>query len=419
MSFRAKNEREIPLESPWGNIPVISLDSQIHLRPLSKQLENGVAIIGWGDEFLELPPEGLQFIAWLDEGLSLGEARQRFEAYYNPFPEAEVWEVINAFRESDFIAAVDGQVIVPHQGPVSAQGYWLPQAWARALFSKPVLVAWMGVVIPATALWIGTPALWPRLGDYFWLENSNFIIVLVGLVLWLVDMPLHELAHLLACRAKGIDASITWTQRLGFIPMSQTIMHNIWAVPRSARLLPIAAGMVWDVWRISLLIYLLFFQHTGWLHWPGLVISFLKFYLLTSTLALMTQFWLFSKMDGYFLLSALLGQRNLQVDTYHWFKAKLRRLSRFDPPAGGMKFIYLYALITILGGGLFMGQFFLVQLPIKLRLVWESLLKIGGGAAVAPLEFGDGVAVITSQVIDLSLLLYAYWREVLPGWRQS
>ena len=55
------------------DLSVISLDSQIRLRPLSKQLENGVAIIGWGDQFLELPPEGLQFLAWLDEGLSLAE----------------------------------------------------------------------------------------------------------------------------------------------------------------------------------------------------------------------------------------------------------------------------------------------------------------------------------------------------------
>lgn len=404
---------------PDLDLSIISLDSQIRLRPLSKQLENGVAIIGWGDEFLELPPEGLHFIAWLDEGLSLGEARQRFETHYNPFPDAEVWAVLEAFWESDFIAAVDGRAISLRRAPAKAQGHWVPQAWARALFSKPVLIAWLAVVIPAVSLWLSTPPLWPRLADYFWLDNSNFIIILVGLLLWLVDMPLHELAHLLACRAKGIEASITWTQRLGFIPMSQTIMHNVWAVPRSVRLLPIAAGMVWDILRISLLIYLLFSQQLGWLFLPGLAIKFLKFYLLTSTLALVTQFWLFAKMDGYFLLSALWGQRNLQADTYQWLKSKLRKTGRFTPPAGGMKFIYLYALITVLGGGLFMGQFFLVQLPIKLRLLWESLLKIGGGAAVAPLEFGDGLAVLVSQAIDLSLLLYAYWREHLPSGRQS
>src|SRR5512134_862109 len=86
-------------------LSAISLDSQIRLRPLSRQLENGVAIIGWGDEFLELPPEGLHFIAWLDEGLSLSEARRRFEAHYTPFSDDEVWEVIKAFWESNFIAA--------------------------------------------------------------------------------------------------------------------------------------------------------------------------------------------------------------------------------------------------------------------------------------------------------------------------
>ncbi len=397
------------------NISSISLDNQIRLRPLSKQLENGVAIIGWGDEFLELPPEGLQFIAWLEQGLSLAEARQRFETQFSPFSEAEVLEVIGAFLECDFVAAVDGQTIAPRQEPVETQAGWLPQRWAKRLFSKPVLIGWMAVVAPATLLWVVTPALWPLRTDYFWLEY-NFLIILIGLLLWLVDMFLHELAHLVASRAKGIDASITWTQRLGFIPMSQTIMHNIWAVPRSSRYLPLAAGMMVDLLRLSLLIYLLFFHQAGLLLWPALVIEFLKFYLLISTLSLAAQFWLFSKMDGYFLLSALFGQRNLQADTYRWLKSKLSRLARFDPPPDGMKFIYLYALITLVGGGLFMGQFLLVQLPIKLRLIWESLLKIGGGIAT-PLDFGDGVAVLTSQAIDLSLLLYAYWRESLPGWR--
>jgi hypothetical protein len=230
-------------------------------------------------------------------------------------------------------------------------------------------------------------------------------------------MALHEFAHLVACRAKGIEASVTWTQRLGFIPMSQTIMHNIWAVPRASRFVPIAAGMMVDVLRISILVYLLFFHHIGLLQWPTLVIKFLKFYLLLSTISLAAQFWLFSKMDGYFLISALLGQRNLQADTYQWLKSKIRKINQFDPPASGMKFVYLYALITIIGGGLFMGQFLAVQLPIKLRLLWESFLKMSQGVTLAPLDFGDGLAVVTSQAIDLGLLLYAYWRDTLPSWR--
>jgi len=86
------------------SLTAISLDSRIRLRPLSKQLENGVAIIGRGDQFLELPPEGLQFLTWLDEGLTLAEARDQFEAQYNPFSETELLEVIEAFSACDFIA---------------------------------------------------------------------------------------------------------------------------------------------------------------------------------------------------------------------------------------------------------------------------------------------------------------------------
>jgi hypothetical protein len=403
---------------PEVAVPPISLDSKVRLRPLTKQLENGVVIIGRGDQFLELPPEGLDFLAWLDKGLTLAQARERFEARYNPFPGEEVLEVIDALRECDFVAAVDGQPIVPRRAPLQSRANWFPQSWAQALFSKPVLIAWLALVIPAAVLWVLTPELWPRRADYFWTDTYS-IVILVGMLIWLSGMPLHELAHWLACRAKGIDATITWTQRLGFFPMSQTVMHNIWAVPRRARFLPLAAGMAWDVFALCLALYVLYFERTGWLVLPWLATKLLKFYVLFITMALAAQFWLFAKMDGYFLMSALLGQRNLQSDTHAWLKSKVTRTSTFDPPAGGMRFIYMYALITVLWGSLFMGQFLLVSLPIKVQLIWGSLLKVWHHTQASPADFADGVAVFVSQVLYYGLLLYAYWRDTLPRWRRD
>jgi hypothetical protein len=236
-------------------------------------------------------------------------------------------------------------------------------------------------------------------------------VILTGMLIWLTGMPLHELAHWLACRAKGIEATITWTQRLAVFPMSQTVMHTIWAVPRAARLLPLAAGMAWDVLLLSLAVYLLFFAKLGWLGLPWVAVKLLKFYVLFITMALAAQFWLFSKMDGYFLVSALLGQRNLQGDTHAWLKSKLLKRGRFEPPAGGMKFIYVYALITIVWGGLFMAQFLLVSLPIKLELIREAWLRAWSGGAGPAAQVADGLAVLASQVIYYGLLGYVYLRE--------
>jgi hypothetical protein len=66
-----------------------------------------------------------------------------------------------------------------------------------------------------------------------------------------------------------------------------------------------------------------------------------------------------------------------------------------------------------------MAQFLLVNLPIKLQLVWESLLKVWNGAEVAPIDFYDGVGVLASQVIFYGLLVYAYARDTLPNWRRA
>lgn len=268
--------------------------------------------MGWGDQFLELPAAGLDFLAWLDEGLSLGEARKRFEARYNPFPEADVLELARTFQECDFIAAIDDETIPALRTLSTVE--CSPQKWAQALISSPVLIFWMAFVGLANALWLVTPSLWPSFTDYFWIE-PNFVVVISGLLVWLVAMPLHELAHWAACRAKGIAATITWTQRLGIIPMSQTVMHNIWAVPRPARFLPLAAGMAWDMAVMSAILYPLLLQQAGVVSLPLIVTRFARFCLLMYVLALLSQFWLFSRMDGYFLLSTLLGQRNLQADT--------------------------------------------------------------------------------------------------------
>jgi hypothetical protein len=403
---------------PEAAIPTVTLESRVRLHPLSKQLENGVVIIGRGDQFLELPSEGLDFLTWLEEGLSLAQARERYEARYQPLPRDEVLDVILAFLECDFVATIDGQPIAPRRTSLKSGAGWFPQSWAQALFSKPVLITWMVFVVPAAILWMHTPELWPRRTDYFWIDYYS-IVILSGMLIWLLGMPLHELAHWLACRAKGIDATITWTQRLGFFPMSQTIMHNIWSVPRSARFLPLAAGMVWDVFVISLALYVLYFDKNGWLALPWLAIRLLKYFVLIMSMALASQFWFFSRMDGYFLVSALLGQRNLQSDTCNWLKSKINKWVSFDPPAAGMKFVYIYALITIVWGGLFMAQFLLVGLPIKLQLIWGALLKVWNGAEMAPIEFYDGAGVLASQFIFYSLLLYAHVRGALPNWRQN
>jgi hypothetical protein len=195
-------------------------------------------------------------------------------------------------------------------------------------------------------------------------------------------------------------------------------MHNIWAIPRTARFIPLAAGMMWDILCISVDIYLLYLAQNGVLALAPALIKFLKFHLLFICMAVVSQFWLFSRMDGYFLLSSLLGQRNLQADTYNWLRSRFSKTQIFDPPASGMKFIYIYSLITIIWGGLFLGQYVGISLMIKFRLIWESLLAIVNRATVTPLEFADGIGVFASQMIYWGLLIYVYIRETIPEWQK-
>jgi len=401
-----------------NNIPSISLNSQIQIHPLSQQVENGVVIVGREGKFLELPLAGIEFINWLNDGLTLNEAKLRFEAKFNPFPEADLLAFIQTFNTSGFIASVDGQIIPIQHTLRPTHSDFVSKTWAKRLFSTPVLITWFIMVIPAIGIWVNTPQFWPRYQNYFWIEH-NFIIILVGILLWLGRMGMHEVAHLVAARAKGIRATITWTQRVGFMPMSQTIMHDIWTVPRQARLLPLAAGLMLDMFQLAIVIYLLFFQSLNLIALSSLTINFLEHLLLIIVLAATAQFRLFSRMDGYFIFSSLFGQRNLQADTYQWVKSKFYKAVSFTPPTNGMKFVYIYAVITIIWGGFFVGEFLLIRLPIKFRLIWESFVKINSGSTISTLDFADGVTVLASQIIYFGLLFYVYFRETIPNWRKS
>jgi hypothetical protein len=115
-------------------------------------------------------------------------------------------------------------------------------------------------------------------------------------------------------------------------------------------------------------------------------------------------------MDGYFLFSSLFKQRNLQADTYAWLGTRFNGRQSFDPPREGMKYIYIYSIITLVFGGLFMAQYMLVQLPIRIQLIWDSLMRTISYPTTS-FEFADGVAVLTGQLIYLGLLMYAYWQE--------
>lgn len=388
----------------------LTLESTVVLRPLSTQIENGIVIIGHSDQFLELPLEGLDLIAGINRGHSLAQVRVQFEAQHDSLSAENLLEILDEFQSCDFIAAIDGQPIPEqHPRPVTTSSRF-PHRWARALCSTPVLVGWLIVVVPAMLWWLITPALWPHSKDFFW-SPYTFIVVLTNILCWLICMALHEGAHWIAARAKGIDATVTWTQRLGIMPMSQTVMHNIWAVPRTARLLPLAAGMALDALMIAAPIYLLGLQQLGLLTLSAVFAGWLRAFLLTGLLAFLAQFWVFSKMDGYYLLSALFGQRNLQADTYAWLRARLLHRGEFEPPAQGMRFIYGYAILTIIGGGLFFGELILYSIPIGWHMFWEAMRNVM--QVPSQLARIDGIATLTGQSIVLGLLLYIYIREGL------
>src|SRR3989442_5872658 len=226
---------EIPLQA-------INSASRLSFRQLT--------IVQEGDEYLVGDPNTATFIAipevevialrQLQRGVTIAEASAATAADIGE--PVDVLEFASALVATGLVSTVDGAPLA--RGAAARKRPWLQLVrpeWAAPLFSRPAWALYGLLLVLCLAIFAIAPAYWPSFEDFFFYPDPAVSIVVLALAsLGLGAM--HEIFHWLAARAAGVAATIQVSRRL-YLPVFETDLSQLWAVPRSRRYSPFLAGM--------------------------------------------------------------------------------------------------------------------------------------------------------------------------------
>lgn len=392
---------------------MISQDTVLRLHPLtyrdgddSDEVVVGRPALG---EFVEMPRIGAVAVRLLGEGLPVRDVEDRLRRDHDV--DLDVVELAEALVDLSFAAAVDGSVLPdPADEHPGSHLPWLRAAHVRWLFGRTATVVWCVVVLAAVATWVWRPGLVPTAADFYWTPYVG-LAVLVGTLMFSVNLSVHELMHLAAARSYGAPARISFSTRLHYLVV-QTDVTAIWAVPRRARYRVYLAGLRWDAFVVCLCTLLV-----GWVELPALGVRLLPALAVTVLLSMIAQAQVYVRTDLYYVLMEWLRARNLYQDGLAYVRYLLRR-TRVDPladlPDRERRGVRIYAVAMALGCTAALTSFVLFGLPILVQGVVGAFGGlIAGGNAIRML---DSALVILVEGALQALFVTTFVRRYRHRW---
>jgi hypothetical protein len=293
----------------------------------------------------------------------------------------------------------------------------IPPAAVGWLYSRAAQVVFAVLLLLGPLMLIFQPALRPHVQDLLWSPSYTLDLLLL-LVLGPLLLLKHELAHLLAARAKGLPAELTFSHRLFYL-VAVSRIGEIWKRSRFERLLIYSAGMASDGIAASLCVLLLFATSHGILHLPLPLLALLRFITLSEYLGIAWQFQIFFKTDVYHIFTELTGHHDLPEQAsalfrswWHTFFPRSRYAGQQSQPVFYDKLTLGYAALSIVGIGTSCFWFVFYAAPATfLALRGEVALLMAGVPAKNVLEVLDGLAALSVQLVCFSLLGWSIIRN--------
>ncbi len=245
-----------------------------------------------------------------------------------------------------------------------------PLGLARAIFSRPVLAAAALVIMSAALAALRRPAVIPNWRALVFDRHVPAMVLAMIAANFLIT-SLHEIAHLIAARARGVPSRFGLGHRL-WVLVAETDLSGLWALPASERYLPLVAGALLDLVSASTLVLVLFVWQAGILALSlpaGRVLSALLYIYM---LRLLWQLFFFVRTDLYYVLATAFDCKNLMGDTVTFLKSKVARLlarpqaDQSHIPRHELKVIHAYAWIWLAGRGLALFVLSTITLPLLL-----------------------------------------------------
>jgi hypothetical protein len=239
------------------------------------------------------------------------------------------------------------------------------------------------------------------------LFSPSLIVVELTVVLGQLPLSLlHELAHVLAARRRGVRSRLRIAQRLHFV-VFETVLDGLVLVPRRQRYLPMLAGMLADVGAMAALTLAAaaLRRPDGSLPLAGGVCLALA---VTTIPRLLWQFYFFLRTDLYYLVTTALDCVDLQGATRAVLANRWHRLRRhgdrlvsmdaFDPR--DRRVARHYAPVMVLGYAFSLGTLVFVMAPLAWQFFGTAAHRLLSGQA-GPGATWDAAGLLALNVVQV------------------
>ena len=377
-------------------------DSIVAVRPFTRQREGEDMVIGSLEAgvFLAVPPEAVELLDQLAAGRSVGEVSDLYYQATGETPDLE--DLLNLLETKGLVGPNNGNAGgKENRRPVSEPKYHFssfPQSLARRLFSRSVLSCQAALAVLALAVILRDHALMPVPMDLFFSDRRAFAWTILTVITY-AGIFLHELAHLVATRAVGVNSRMGISHRLWYL-VAETDLTGLWSVPRTQRYLPMLAGMIVDVTFTSLLVLLLFAEQQRLFLLSPFAVHLLRALAFSNLMRILWEFFLFTRTDLYFVAATFLNCKNLLTDTSVFLRNQVARVIKLvrpvdqsSIPPSEQRAICAYASLFLAGRAWAFVTLFWVTIPVTVSY-WGSLVgAFRAGYSQNPSNFLDALVV--------------------------
>ena len=388
-------------------------DTVVTVQPFTRQHDGEDVIIGRPETgvFLAVPAEAVELLDYLALGSSVGDAQQHYYEKYGEVPDLE-----------DFLGLLETKGIISNgnQRPAAVNANLrpaanlryhfadFPQRLAQILFGRSALAVYGLLTLSAISLVVVNPALASRPADLYFPDHRTLSWTIIAIASY-TALFLHELGHLIAARAKGINSRIGIGHRLWYL-VAETDLSGLWSVPKGDRYMPMLAGIIVDAVSASFLVFLLWVAAQKWFLLPVFMARLVRAMVFTYVLRIMWQCFFFIRTDLYFVIANFCNCRNLLKDTEAFLRNKaagvlsfLRKVDQSSIPATELRLIRIYAFFWVAGRIAALSVLFAITLPVAWRYIKSVGQAFRAGYSVNPSNFVDAVLLAAYFLLPLTI----------------
>jgi putative peptide zinc metalloprotease protein len=401
----------------------------MEVQNFTRQEDGEEVVIGLpaANVYLALPTPALEILDSLAQGKTVGDAQSEFASAHGVEPDID--DLLQALEKRGFVRPrgngggdepLRARQVSPAGEGVRYHFASMPQSIAKRFFGPVPMAFYLTTIIAALFVAFTHPSLLPD-RDSLVFSNHRTVQVLTLSVLVYLTLFLHELAHMVATKAQGVNSRLGISHRL-WVLVAETDMTGLWSVPSRQRYLPVLAGPLLDSFSAALLFLLLFAQSKNVLTLASPIDQLCRAMIFTYLFRLLWQCCFFVRTDFYYVITNLFGCKNLMKDTEVFLKNMFLRLvgsteqtDQSHIPSRERRVIGIYSVLWVFGRGLALFSLFFITLPILAKYLAGVFLALRRGYGGNPYQYIDSLAVgalnLIPLIIGLSLWITSIVRK--------